>query len=66
VRTLLGVAILAHVEIGLRLLSNVALHIPGTQLPIVLNANARLIVVGILFIAVAVVNERLAGSPRRP
>jgi ribose/xylose/arabinose/galactoside ABC-type transport system permease subunit len=66
VRTLLGVAVLAHLEIGLGLLDNVALHIPGTQLAIVLNANARLIVVGILFIAVAVVNERLAGSPRRP
>jgi ribose/xylose/arabinose/galactoside ABC-type transport system permease subunit len=65
-RTLLGVAVLAHLEIGLRLLGNVALHIPGTQLAIVLNANGRLIVVGILFIAVAVINERLAGSRRQP
>jgi ribose/xylose/arabinose/galactoside ABC-type transport system permease subunit len=64
-RTLLGVAVLAHLEIGLRLLGNVALHLPGTRLAQILGANGRLIVIGILFIAVAVLNERLAGaSPR--
>jgi rhamnose transport system permease protein len=65
VRTLLGVAVLAHLEIGLRLLGNVAFRPLGTQLTIVLNANTRLIAVGILFIAVAVVNEHLAGSRRQ-
>jgi ribose/xylose/arabinose/galactoside ABC-type transport system permease subunit len=64
-RTLLGVAVLAHLEIGLRLLGNVTLHLSGTPLAIILNANGRLIVVGILFIAVAVINERLAGPRRR-
>jgi hypothetical protein len=61
---LLGVAILAHLEIGLRLLGNVTVHFPGTALDLNLNANGRLVVIGILFIAVAVLNERLAG-PRR-
>jgi rhamnose transport system permease protein len=64
-RTLLGVTILAHLEIGLRLLGNVALHLPGTGLTMVLNANSRLVIIGILFITVAVLNERLAGSRRR-
>jgi rhamnose transport system permease protein len=63
-RTLLGVAILAHLEIGLRLLGNVTVRFPGTALDLNLNANGRLVVIGILFIAVAVLNERLAG-PRR-
>jgi ribose/xylose/arabinose/galactoside ABC-type transport system permease subunit len=66
VRTLLGVAVLAHLEIGLRLLGNIALHVPGTRLTIVLNTNGRFIVIGTLFIAVAVLNERVARSRRRP
>jgi ribose/xylose/arabinose/galactoside ABC-type transport system permease subunit len=65
-RTLLGVAILAHLEIGLRLLGNVALRLPGTRLEIVLNANGRLVVIGVLLIAVAVLNERLSGGRQRP
>jgi rhamnose transport system permease protein len=65
VRTLLGVAVLAQLDIGLGLLGDVALHLPGTGLTMVLNANGRLIVIGILFLAVAVLNERLAASRRR-
>jgi rhamnose transport system permease protein len=64
-RTLLGVAILAHLEIGLRLWGNVPIHLPLTGLTLVLNANARLIVVGILLVAVAALNERLAAVSRR-
>jgi rhamnose transport system permease protein len=64
-RTLLGTAILAHLEMGLRLLGNAAIPVPGTQFAIVLNANGRLIVIGILFIALAVLNERLTGRNRR-
>jgi rhamnose transport system permease protein len=64
-RTLLGTAILAHLEIGLGLLGNVAIRVPGTPLEFVLNADGRLIVIGILFIAVAVVNERLARPRQR-
>jgi ribose/xylose/arabinose/galactoside ABC-type transport system permease subunit len=60
-RTLLGLTILAHLEIGLRLLGNVSMVIPGTDIALILNANGRLVVIGILLIAVAVLNERLAG-----
>jgi rhamnose transport system permease protein len=63
-RTLLGVAILAHLEIGLRLLGNMVVRIPGTAWTLVLNANSRLVVMGVLLVAVAVVNERLA-NPRQ-
>jgi ribose/xylose/arabinose/galactoside ABC-type transport system permease subunit len=60
-RTLLGLLILAHLEMGLLLLGNVTLHVPGTRVELVLNANGRLVVLGALLIAVAVLNERLAG-----
>ncbi|MCY2964416.1 MAG: ABC transporter permease, partial [Planctomycetota bacterium] len=42
-RTLLGLGVLANLEIGLRLWGNQSLGIPGTPLVFVLNANARLI-----------------------
>jgi rhamnose transport system permease protein len=61
-RTLLGAAILAHLEIGLRLLGNAAIHLPGTDTTLVLNSNSRLVVIGVLLVAVAVLNERLAGQ----
>ncbi len=64
-RTLIGVATLAHLEIGLRLFGNVKVRLPGTSLEMVLNANGRLVVVGILFVAVAVLNERLAAAAQR-
>ncbi|HEV3167639.1 MAG TPA: ABC transporter permease [Isosphaeraceae bacterium] len=61
-RTLLGLAILAHLEIGLRLLRSVHIPVPGTSLSWQLNANGRLVVIGLLLIAVAVLNERLASG----
>jgi ribose/xylose/arabinose/galactoside ABC-type transport system permease subunit len=65
-RTLVGVATLAHLEIGLRLLGNLTVRLPGTRLAMVLNANGRLVVIGVLLVAVAVLNERLAGVRQRP
>lgn len=59
-RTLLGLAILAHLEIGLRLLGTKRWSVPWSDEPWRLNANGRLIVIGLLLIAVAVWNERLA------
>ncbi|MFO0947848.1 MAG: ABC transporter permease [Planctomycetota bacterium] len=59
-RTILGLAILAHLEIGLRLLGSKRLSVPWSEEPWRLNANGRLIVIGLLLIAVAVWNERLA------
>lgn len=59
-RTLLGLGILAHLEIGLRLLGAQRLYWPWSAEPWRLNANGRLIVIGLLLIAVAVWNERIA------
>lgn len=59
-RTLLGLGILAHLEIGLRLWGNQTLIIPGLGWTVPLNANARLILIGLLVILVALLNERLA------
>ena len=63
-RTLLGLGILAHLEIGLRLWGNQTLTLPGLGWTIPLNANARLILIGLLVIVVALLNERLAPRQR--
>ena len=63
-RTLLGLGILAHLEIGLRLWGNQTLTIPGLGWTVPLNANARLILIGLLVILVALLNERLAPRQR--
>ena len=62
-RTLLGVATLAHLEIGLRLLGEVPVRIAGTGLYLILDTNSRLVVIVLLVLAVAVLNGRLAGPP---
>lgn len=62
-RTLIGLATLAHLQIGFRLLSQRELWIPGLNQSFRLDPNIDLIILGSLVILVAVVNERLA--PRR-
>ena len=59
VRTLLGVAIVSFLDIGLQFVSH-KIYLPGSQLPWQLNANARLILVGSLLIGVAIWNERFS------
>lgn len=59
-RTLLGLGVLAHLEIGLRLLGAEKFYLPWSAEPWRLNANGRLIVIGFLLIAVAIWNERIA------
>jgi len=63
-RTLLGLGILAHLEIGLRLWGNQVVTLPGLGWPVPLTANARLILIGLLVILVALLNERLAPRQR--
>lgn len=63
-RTLLGLGVLANLELGLRLWGNQRIAIPGTSLGLILNANTRLIVVGVLLIMVAIFNERLSPNHR--
>jgi rhamnose transport system permease protein len=62
-RTLLGLGILAHLEIGLRLWGNRAINVPGLGGGFVLTSNVRLILIGLLVILVALLNERL--DPRQ-
>jgi rhamnose transport system permease protein len=64
-RTLLGAAILAHLEIGLVLLGHPTFRLPGHGPTLILDTNGRLVVIATVILAVAVLNERLAG-PREP
>jgi rhamnose transport system permease protein len=63
-RTLLGLGILAHLEIGLRLWGNQVVTLPGLGWGLPLTANARLILIGLLVILIALLNERLAPRQR--
>jgi len=62
VRTLLGVAILAHLDIGMSLLSSRDFRWPWGGPPWRLTAEARLVVVGLAVIVVAAWNERVAAK----
>ena len=61
-RTLLGVAILAHLDIGMYLLSSRDFRWPWGGMPWRLTAEARLVVVGLAVIVVAAWNERVAAK----
>lgn len=63
-RTLLGVAVLSLLDIGLQFVSG-ELHIPWTQVVWQFSANARLLLVGMMVIGVAVWNERTAAARLR-
>jgi hypothetical protein len=56
-RTLLGVASLSLLDIGLQLTSR-KIYVPWSDAPWQINADSRLLVVGVLVIAVAIWNER--------
>jgi rhamnose transport system permease protein len=60
-RTLLGVAVLSLLDIGLQFVSGEVVF-PWSDTPWQFSANARLLLVGMLVIAVAVWNERAAGT----
>ncbi len=57
-RTLLGIAVMSHVDIGLQLFGARTLTIPWLGIAWQLNANARLVIVGLLVVAAAAWNER--------
>jgi rhamnose transport system permease protein len=63
-RTLLGVAILSLLDIGLQFVSG-EVRVPWTDLAWQFSANARLLLVGLLVIVVAVWNERAAARMLR-
>jgi rhamnose transport system permease protein len=64
-RTLLGVAILAHLDIGMSLLSSRDFYWPWGKTSWRLTAEARLVVVGLAVIIVAAWNERVAAIRER-
>ena len=59
-RTLLGVLVLAHLDIGLAFASNKAIWLPWRDTPWRLTGESRQVAIGLLVIAVAVWNERAA------
>ena len=63
-RTMLGLVTLAHLQIGLSLSSQRKWVIPGWSQPVKLDAEMRLIIVGLLVILVAVINERRTAGRR--
>jgi rhamnose transport system permease protein len=64
-RTMLGLATLAHLQIGLSLHSQREWMIPGFSRPVRLDADMQLVIIGLLVIFVAVVNERLSSTGRQ-
>jgi rhamnose transport system permease protein len=56
-RTLLGVAIMSLLDIGLQFVSR-KIYVPWSDMPWQFSANARLLLVGMLVIGVAIWNER--------
>jgi ribose/xylose/arabinose/galactoside ABC-type transport system permease subunit len=62
--TALGIATLSHLKIGFGLNRIRQFHIPGLARPVSLDADMQLILIGLLVILVAVLNERLAGRRR--
>ncbi|MEX2114871.1 MAG: ABC transporter permease [Pirellulales bacterium] len=64
-RTLLGVAILSLLDIGLQFISG-EIRVPWTGFAWQFSANSRLLLIGLLVIGVAVWNERAAAARLRP
>ncbi len=62
-RTLLGVAVMSLLDIGLQFVSR-KIYVPWSHVPWQLNANSRLVLVGLLVIAVAIWNERTTARTR--
>jgi ribose/xylose/arabinose/galactoside ABC-type transport system permease subunit len=62
-RTALGVAVIAHLDIALQLASSLAIVLPGTDVVWQPSANSRLVILGAIMIAVAIWNERIPSKP---
>lgn len=62
-RTLLGVSIMSLLDIGLQFVSR-KVYLPWSDLPWQINANVRLLLIGVLVIGVAIWNERAAAARR--
>jgi ribose/xylose/arabinose/galactoside ABC-type transport system permease subunit len=60
-RTLLGVAVMSLLDIGLQFVSR-KVHVPWSDVPWQLTGNSRLVLVGVLVIGVAIWNERSSAN----
>jgi rhamnose transport system permease protein len=60
-RTFLGVATLSLLDIGLQFISR-KVYLPWSDVPWQLNANARMLLVGMLVIGLAIWNERISSD----
>lgn len=59
-RTLIGIGVMALLDLCLQLLGTLQVHFPGSDTPWELNAHGRSVLIGALVIGVAIWNERLA------
>lgn len=63
-RTLLGLAVMAHLDLGLQLLGARRIGLPFCDATWQVNANARQILLGALVIALAIWNQRVTSGER--
>ncbi|MBX9789706.1 MAG: ABC transporter permease [Pirellulales bacterium] len=61
-RTALGIVVLAHLEIALQFADQLKITLPGSDSPWQLTGQTRLIILGMLLIAVAIWNQRARGT----
>ncbi|QDU59208.1 Autoinducer 2 import system permease protein LsrD [Planctomycetes bacterium Pan216] len=59
-RTLLGIAIIANLEIALGFLGGTRLTLPGLNVSFAIDAHSRQVVIGVLMVGLAIWNERLS------
>jgi len=64
-RTALGIVVLAHLEIALQFADELKVTLPGSDTPWQLTGHARLIILGVLLIAVAIWNQRARATTSR-
>lgn len=60
-RTAFGVAVIAHLDIALQLIGSLRIHLPGMATAWQPSAESRLVILGVLMIAVVAWNERIGG-----
>ena len=64
-RTALGIVVLAHLEIALQFADELKVTLPGSDTPWQLTSHARLIILGVLLVAVAIWNQRARATASR-
>ncbi|MBX7072224.1 MAG: ABC transporter permease [Pirellulales bacterium] len=65
VRTLIGVLVVAHLDIALQLVGSLAIQLPGMQSVWQPTAETRLVILGLMLVAVAIWNQRISADSGR-